>query len=75
MISSMAYYKHYGFTDRKDGTQFSTVHVPASNTGKGSTCTVILAEEDNYYEDAGPGFITLFLVVWKSCTHSPGKIF
>lgn len=43
--------------------------------GKGSMCTIILEEENNYYEDTGPGSITLILVVWKSCTHSPGRNF
>lgn len=46
MIYSPQYYKPYGSTDRKDCTKLNTVRVPASNTRKGSMCTIIIEDEN-----------------------------
>lgn len=46
MIHSPRYYKPYDSTDRKDGTKLNTVRIPASNTRKGSVCTVNTEDEN-----------------------------
>lgn len=45
-IYSPQYYKPYGSTARKDRTKLNTVRVPASNTRKGSMCTIIIEDEN-----------------------------